>query len=317
MTPTLSATVTQTPTDPPATQAPTDPPPPESIPPQLPTSITDAEGNKVTVTDISRIVVLNGDFTEVVFALGLGDNVVAVDVSATYPPSAAELPKIGYQRGLSAEGILAMEPTVIIGSTSAGPIEVIEQIRSAGPAVVILEAASTLDGAARKIRDIAQALGVSPRGEAIATELETQIREVKALAEQVEERPTAVFLYMRGVDQLFMGGQGDLSHELFEAAGGISGGAVAGITASFIPLTAEALVATNPDCLVVFTTGLETVGGRDGLTQLPGVDQTTAAETGCILDFDGQYLVGGGPRTGEALMELFAAFHPELAPAQQ
>ena len=306
-----------------ATPTPTAAPSPTAAPtlepwsPQLPSSITDAKGNEVTVTDISRIVVLNGDFAEVVFALGLGDNVVAVDVSATYPPSAAHLPKVGYQRSLSAEGILAMEPTVVIGSTSAGPPEVIEQVQSAGATVVILEAASTLDGAARKIRDIAQALGAPTRGETIATDLEAQISEVKALAAQVEEQPTAVFLYMRGVDQLFMGGQGDLSHELFEAAGAVSGGAAAGIRAPFVPLTAEALVAANPDCLVVFTTGLETVGGRDGLTKLPGVGQTVAAETGCILDFDGQYLVGGGPRTGQALMELFAAFHPDLAPSQQ
>ncbi len=313
-TPSPAPAATPTPT---AAPSPTAPPTSEPWSPQLPSSITDAEGNEVMVTDISRIVVLNGDFAEVVFALGLGDNVVAVDVSATYPPSAAQLPKVGYQRSLSAEGILAMEPTVVIGSTRAGPPEVIEQVRSAGATVVILEAASTLDGAVRKIRDIAHVLGAPSSGETIATDLEAQISEVKTLAEQAEEQPTAVFLYLRGVDQLFMGGQGDLSHELFEAAGAVSGGAAAGIRAPFVPLTAEALVAANPDCLVVFTSGLETVGGRDGLTELPGVGQTIAAETGCILDFDGQYLVGGGPRTGQALMELFAAFHPDLAPAQQ
>ena len=71
----------------------------------------------MVVEDISRIVVLNGDITEVVFALGLGDNVVGVDTSATYPTEALELPKIGYQRSLSAEGILSMAPSVVIGNT--------------------------------------------------------------------------------------------------------------------------------------------------------------------------------------------------------
>lgn len=284
--------------------------------PALPAVVNDFKGNEVTVTDISRIVVLNGDFTEVVFALGLGRHVVAVDLSATYPPEAAELPKIGYQRRLSAEGILALEPTVVIGSTSAGPPEVIQQLRAAGVPVVILDAVSTLDGAARKIRGVAQALGVADTGEALAGELETQIAEVKALAAQAEERPTAIFLYLRGLDALFMGGQGDLSHELFEASGAVSGGAAAGIRAPFVPLTAEALVAADPDCIVVFTSGLRTVGGRDGLRKLPGVAETTAAQDDCILDFDGQYVAGGGPRTGQVLMDLLRAFHPELAPAR-
>lgn len=283
--------------------------------PVLPATVTDFEGAEVTVTDVGRIVVLNGDFTEVVFALDLGEHVVAVDLSATYPPEAAALPKIGYQRRLSAEGILALEPTVVIGSTRAGPPEAIQQIRTAGVPVVILEAVATLDGVARKIRGVAQALGVPARGEALATEVEAQIDHAKALSAQAQERPAAVFLYMRGLDSLFMAGQGDLSHELFEASGAISGGAAAGVRAPFVPLTAEALVAADPDCIVVFTSGLRTVGGREGLKRLPGISQTTAAADECILDFDGQYLAGGGPRTGAVLMDLLRAFHPELAPA--
>ena len=320
--PTVAPTATLAPTAVPAPTAtprptPTVTPEPSPTPdpdaPRLPVEVTDAEGNPITVTDISRIVVLNGDFAEIVFALGLGDNVVGTDVSATYPPEAAARPKIGYQRSLSAEGILAIEPTVVIGSSSTGPPEVIAQIRATGVPVVILDAEPTLDGVTRKIRGIAAALGVPARGEALATELEAQISEVRALAADIEDKPSAVFLYMRGLDSLFMGGRGDLTHELFEASGAVSGGAAAGIRAPFVPLTAEALVAANPDCIIVFTSGLQTVGGINGLKALPGVAQTTAAAEGCILDFDGQYLAGGGPRTGQVLMDLFRAFHPDLA----
>ena len=288
---------------------------PASTGPDLPASIVDVHGNEVTVEDISRIVVMNGDITEVVFALGLGDNVVAVDTSATFPPEALELPKIGYQRSLSAEGVLSMEPTVVIGNENAGPPEALEQIRATGVPVVVLESVNTIDGAARKIRGVATALGVLDKGEAIAAELEAQIEEVKQLAATVEERPTAVFLYMRGMDTLFLIGRQHLSHELFEASGAISGGAAAGVNAPFVPLTAEALTAVNPDCIVVLTAGLMSVGGIDGLLQLPGIGQTTAAEEGCILDFDDQYFGGGGPRMGDVLMELLRAFHPDLVPA--
>ena len=241
---------------------------------------------------------------------------VAVDisVSATYPVEALALPKIGYQRSLSAEGTLSMEPSVVIGNTLAGPPEVIEQVRSTGTSVVIVEPAISLAGAAAKIRNVAQALGVSDEGEEIAAGLEMEIAEVKATAADAQDKPTAVFLYMRGLDSLFLAGQFDLSHELFEASGAIGGGGgVLGVTERFIPLTAEALAAADPDCIVVFTSGLETVGGRDGLLKVPGVAQTAAGQEGCILDFDGQYIAGGGPRTGSALKELLAAFHPDLA----
>jgi iron complex transport system substrate-binding protein len=282
----------------------------------LPVTIVDVNGDVVVVEDIGRIVVLNGDFTEVVFALGLGDNVVAVDSSATYPEAATQLPQVGYQRRLSAEGILSMEPTVVIGNLNAGPPEVLEQVRSTGVPVVILDNVSTIDGAAKKIRGVAQALGVTERGETLAAELETQIEEVKALAAQAENKPTAVFLYMRGLDSLFLIGQDHLSHELFEATGAISGGAAAGVMRPFIPLTAEALAAANPDCIVVLTAGLQSVGGLDGFLQIPGVGQTKAAEQGCIVDFDDQYFGGGGPRMGDVLMDLLRVFHPDLAPAE-
>ena len=289
---------------------------PDPLAPQLPAQITDVLGNQVTVTDISRIVVMNGDFTEVVFALGLGENVVAVDTSATYPTEVTNLPQVGYQRRLSAEGVLSMDPTVVIGNTNAGPPEVLEQIRATGVPVVVLESVTTVDGGPRKIRGIAQALGVPARGEALAAELEAQISEVRALSAQAQERPTAVFLYMRGLDTLFLGGEGHLSHELFEASGAVSGGAALGVTAEVIPLTAESLAAADPDCIVVLTRGLESVGGLEGIVAIPGVGETTAAQEGCILDFDDQYFGGGGPRMGQLLMELLQVFHSDLAPAK-
>ena len=318
-----STTPPPTPTAPPAPPVPTSEPTtapgpvsPEPLAPQLPAQVTDVSGNRVTVTDVSRIVVMNGDFTEVVFALGLGDYVVAVDTSATYPAEVTNLPQIGYQRVLSAEGVLSMDPTVVIGSTNAGPPEVLEQIRAAGVPVVVLESVTTVDGGARKIRGIAQALGVPDRGEALARKLEIQISAARALSAQAQERPTAVFLYMRGLDTLFLGGKGHLSHELFESSGAVSGGAALGVEAQVIPLTAESLAAADPDCIVVLTRGLESVGGLEGIVTIPGVGETAAAQEGCILDFDDQYFGGGGPRMGQLLMELLQAFQPELAHTQ-
>ena len=118
---------------------------------------------------------------------------------------------------------------------------------------------------------------------------------------------------MCGLDTLFLGGEGDLSHGLFEASSAVSGGAALGVTEIAIPLTAESLAAADPDCIVVLTRGLESVGGREGIVTIPVVRETAAAKEGCILDFDDQHF-GGGPRMDQALMELLRAFHPDLAP---
>ncbi len=317
------ATATPVPTATPTSSPPTATPMPRPTPtpepqapegPVLPVTVTDVNGNEVVVEDVSRIVSLNGDVTEVIFALGLGDNLVAVDTSATYPAEALQLPKIGYQRSLSAEGILSMSPSVVIGNTNAGPPPVLEQIRATGTPVVIIDTVTTLDGAPRKIRTVAQALGISAKGEELAATLESEIDEVESLSADAGERPTAVFLYMRGLDALFLIGEDHISHELFETSGAVSGATVAGVTEGYIPLTAESLAAADPDCIVVLTLGLESVGGREGLVNIPGVGQTAAAEDGCILAFDDQYFAGGGPRTGQVLMELLQAFHPDLAP---
>jgi iron complex transport system substrate-binding protein len=88
--------------------------------PRRPPSHRVTSGAEVTVADVSRIVSLTGSTAEVIYALGLFGNLVGADLSAIWPPEARQLPQIGYQRALAAEGILALEPTVIIGTDDAG-----------------------------------------------------------------------------------------------------------------------------------------------------------------------------------------------------
>ncbi|GIW13621.1 MAG: hemin ABC transporter substrate-binding protein [Tepidiforma sp.] len=279
--------------------------------PVLPAKVKDKDGQEITVSDVSRIVVLNGDLTEVVYALGLGENVVGVDTSATYPPEAQQKPKIGYQRSLNAEGILSLQPTVIIGSELAGPPAVIEQVKSAGVPVVLFKTVSSLDDVTRKINDVATALGVPNRGKLLAAQTKQEIDEAVALAAKATSKPRVAFLYLRGSTTQVIMGKGSGADVLITAAGAIDAGAEAGVTGSK-PLTPEALVAAAPDVILVLTAGLQSVGGVDGLLQIPGVAQTPAGQQKRVVDFDDQYLLGLGPRAGKALMDLVKALHPEL-----
>lgn len=281
--------------------------PPESSP-VLPARHTNPDGTAVDVVDTARIVVLNGDVAEVVWALGLGDSVVATDTSATYPPEAAALQTLGYQRSLSAEGILAQRPTVVVGSTDAGPPPVLEQVRAAGVPVVIVASDRTVSAPAAKIRAVGAALGVPNRADALAAQVDQEIQQIVERAGQATERPRVAILYLRGANTQLLLGRDQGADALAVAAGGQPAVTVE----TTAPLTAEALVAAAPDVLVVTTSGLGSVGGVDGLLGIPGVAETPAGKDRRIFDFDDQVLLGFGPRTALALDALFTFIHPEL-----
>ncbi len=284
---------------------------PAATVPKLPATVNDKDGHTVTITSIDRVIPLNGEITEIMYELGLGDKVAGVDISSTYPPQVSKLPSIGYQRTLNAEAILALKPTLVIGNENAGPPPVIEQLRGAGVPVLIFKYEATLATIPDKIRLIATALGVPVQGETLVAKLQKDIDAAKALAATATSKPKVAFLNLRGPGTQQIWGKGFPSNEMIIAAGAVDAATVAGIDGSK-PITAEALVTAQPDVILTTTTALEGAGGIDGLLQIPGIAQTPAGEKKKVLAYEDQYLLGMGPRAGQALMELVRALHPEL-----
>jgi iron complex transport system substrate-binding protein len=287
---------------------------PEAVAPQLPVTVTDVDGNQVTVTDVSRIVPLSGDVAEIVWTLGLGANIVGADLSAVYPAELTQLPQIGFERQLSAEGILSLNPTLVIGKEQAGPPAVLDQVRAAGVPVVIVAEPQTIEAPTAKIRSVAAALGVTEVGEALAAKTQAEIDDAIALAATATSKPTVMFLYVRSGGVQLIGGSGSVADAMIEAAGGVDAGVAAGIQ-GFMPVTAEAIVAAQPDYIIVPQSGLDSIGGMDALLQIPGLAETPAAKNGNVLAVDDLLLLSMTPRTGQALHALILAIHPELAAA--
>lgn len=276
--------------------------------PVLPARVKDADGRTVVVRDTRRIVVLNGDLAEVVYALGLGGRVVGTDQSATYPAAAARLQNIGYQRTLSAEGIISLRPTLVIGNTAAGPSAVIRQIRDAGITTVILPDDDRLSAAWTKTANVARALGVPRRGARLAAITRTQVTAARKKLAGVTTQPKVAYLYVRGSRTQLIGGTGSRGDVMIQAAGGIDVGSRLGIE-GLRPITSEAMVAAQPGVILVPSAGVASVGGIDGVLKLPGVGLTPAGKAKRILAFDDGYLLGLGPRTGAAVRDLIAALH--------
>lgn len=272
-------------------------------------TVVDLNGNEIVIEDDSRIITLEGPVTEIVYALGAGDRIIAVDSSSTYPEAATQLPQVGYVRQLSAEPVLALDPSLILTTDQAGPPEAVEQLTESGVAFVQFPSAASVEESYTLIRNIAAALDLEAEGEELIAKMEADLAEAEALLEQVETTPRVLFIYARGVDTVMGGGLGTGVDVILEMAG-----AENAITEfeGYQPLTAEAAVTAAPDAYLLFTSGLASVGGPEGLLQIPGLGQTPAGENQQVFAMDGLLLTGFGPRVGEAVLELIYLLHPEM-----
>ncbi|WP_324679267.1 heme/hemin ABC transporter substrate-binding protein [Hymenobacter sp. GOD-10R] len=244
-----------------------------------------------------RIVSLNGTISEILCQLGLQSQVVGVDVTSTYPGALTKLPKVGHNRNISAEGVLALSPTIVVGTTESLKPEVTSQLKSAGVTVQLFPQEYSVAGTKKLIQQVAAAFQASAKAPALLKQLDADL----AKAHKPAKSPKVLFIYARGTGTMMVAGQGTPLEKVIGLAGGQN--AATGFT-DFKPLTAEALVAANPDVLLLFDSGLESLGGKAGLLKVPGIAQTTAGRTGRVVEMDGQLLSGFGPRLGLATSEL-------------
>ena len=264
-----------------------------------------------TISDTSRIVTLAGDLTEAVWILGFGESVVATDFTTIYPPEAVGLPIVGVGRFLSAEAVLAQSPTLVIGDTQTSPLVAIEQIRSAGVPVVILEVPTSFEGLYDKMEGLAMALGVPERGEELVEEVRTAVDTALNAATSFDTKPKIAFIYSRGPDVMLLFGSEMTTQPMIEGAGGVDVGAASGVTGT-VSVTPEAIVAAAPEVIIITSEGLDALGGIDGLLKIPGFAETPAGRDRHILDYpEGDFLTFG-PRIAESLELLITELHSIL-----
>lgn len=256
-----------------------------------------------------RIVTLGSSITEAVFALGAGDRVVGVDLSSLYPESAAALPRVGYYRQFSAEGVLGLRPDLVLASSEAGPAAALEQVRNAGVRLELLPAGEDLDAARGNITAAAAAIGQPEAAAEVLAALAADLAEADRLRARVTSRPRVLFIYARGPGRLLVAGRETTGAELVRlAAADNAGDALTGMR----PWSAEAVVAAAPDFVVLPSRGLESLGGVPGLLALPGLAETPAGRARKVVTVDDLKLLGFGPRIGQGVRELLVALHPEL-----
>lgn len=278
---------------------------------QEPVTVIDVHGDPISISDASRIATLGGVVTEIVYALGAADRIVAVDEGSFHPAEAlTENPVVGYHRFLAAEPVVAAAPTLVLGAAETGPPEVLDQLRDAGITLLLLADAQSVDEARAAIGSVGTALGLAAEADDLISQLSTEVADAEGLVATVTDTPRVLFYFRPPGAPSLVSGTATAADAMIRLAGGEN---VFPFFEGFIPMTPEGIVDVAPDVILTTDASLREFGGIEGLMAQPGVAQTPAAQNGRIVSMDDLYLLGFGPRTGQAIADLALLLHPDLA----
>jgi iron complex transport system substrate-binding protein len=263
-----------------------------------------------TPGDVSRIVSIGGDVTEILYALKAAPKIVAVDTTSTFPPNALkEKTSIGYMRALSAEGILSTDPTVIIAAADAGPADVVSVLKASSVPYIEVPDDPTPEGVAAKIRLIAETIGAEAEADALVRDVARDFDVLASQRERITKPVRALFVLTVQNGRAVVGGRGTAADAIFALAGAEN--AAAQIT-GFKPLAEESAVDMAPDVIVTMSSRAPDHDARQTLG-LPVFRSTPAASADRLVEMDGNYLLNFGPRAARAARDLMQTLYPELA----
>ena len=248
-----------------------------------------------------RIITLSAALTETADALGFGKNIVAVDVTSMYPAFVNKLPKVSNNRSVSAEGLIAFAPDLVLAPEGSVSKEIQYQLKSAGIRFVGIKQEYSVAGALMFIRTVAAALQSAPKGEILAKQTEIKIKQSLTTIKTAGKIPKVLFIYARGTGTMLVAGKKTSMDAIITLSGGKN--AVQEFN-EFKPYTTEALIKANPDVILMFEFGYNSLGGINSILKMPGVGQTTAGKNKKIVQMDADLLVNFSVRLDQAITAL-------------
>jgi iron complex transport system substrate-binding protein len=257
--------------------------------------------------EAKRIVSVGGTITEILYALGAQDRIVARDSTSFYPDAANDKPDVGYMRQLSAEGILGQKPDLILMEEGSGPPPVLEILKASEVPMVVIATPPKADKIGQKIRDVGAAVGLADKAETLAVKTEADL---KKLAEDVAKVPgpkkKVLFVLSLSNNRVMAGGADTEAGAVIEMAGGIN---AAPTINGYKPLADEAVIGAQPDVILSMARGSHHLTPEQ-VFAIPSMQTTPAAANKALISMDGLLLLGFGPRTPEAVRSLAAQIYP-------
>ncbi|MER9599428.1 ABC transporter substrate-binding protein [Mesorhizobium sp. M0244] len=263
-----------------------------------------AEGT-ASFADRSRIVAIGGSITEIVYALGEQDRLVARDSTSRYPQAAMELPDVGYMRQLSPEGVLSVNPSGILALHGSGPKEAVDVLKKSSIPFIEVPERYDNQGILEKIHIIGKALGADAKADAVAAEIEVKLKAAENQTASIKERKRILFVLSMQGGKLLASGSDTAADGIIKLSGGVN--AIDGF-AGYKQLSDEAVITAGPDVILMMNNAGPATPDDD-LFSNPAVASTPAGAARKLIRMDGGYLLGFGPRTADAIHDLAVALY--------
>jgi iron complex transport system substrate-binding protein len=259
------------------------------------------EENTVKPAAPLRIISLSGTITEILFELNLGDSIVGIDVTSTYPERTNSITKLGHISSVKAEGLITLNPTHVVIEKGTLSIDLTDMLKSANVTIVEFDREISVEGTKQLITTIAKTFDRSIP-ENLFTGIDSPLNRLSPYAIQ----PTVLFIYGRSAGNLMVAGEGTSMDKIIALSGAKN--AVSGFN-DFKPLSNEVLIEANPDFILLFESAESALNGIEGILEIPGLAQTKAGKERRFIFMDGQFVSGFGPRLGQAVFELNQAYN--------
>lgn len=274
-------------------------------------TVNDALGNEVTVVENpERIVSLMPSITETVFALGKGDKLVGRTDWCNYPEQVTEIESVG---GLEfdIEKTISLKPDLVLshesGANSAA--EGLEQLRSAGIAVVVINDDTSISDVLDSIEMVGLVIGASEKSQQLTAEMNANFTAISEKAATIpEEEKATVWVEISPAPDIYTTGQGTFLHELLEM---INADNAAGNQDGWVAFTEEDAVSLNPD-VIVTTYGYYIENAADKLKSRQGWKEVTAIKNDRVYDVHSDKVTRSGPRLVEGVEELASMVYPQI-----
>ena len=256
------------------------------------------EADCVSARDPSRTVVAGGSITEIIYLLQKSDQLAGVDVTSNFPQKAKRLPSIGYIRNLSVEGILSLEPTLILSESDIGPKHVVQQLRDAQLDLRIIDTEQSISGIIEKIYCVAQILNVDPiETDFLVKKLKKQSESLQgSTSKNTKNRSSAVFILMMRGTQPIIAAANTSGSKFLQMAGFENAFSKA---SGWTSVGKETLASVNPDIIILTKRAFRSFESYDDFLSEIGVFSYTDHRKTIHVD-DGMAMLGFGPRTIEA-----------------
>lgn len=260
-----------------------------------------------------RIISTAGNASETLALLDATDRIAAVDTTSLLPADVmAGKPKIGYRRALSSEGILSLNPDLIILAPDSGPPEAIQQIEAVGIPLLRISDEKTQEGINADIRAIARTIYRESEGEILVSKLDATLEKARAVQGSYAKKPRILLFFASHQS----GGQGMGKGSAGDALITLLGGDNALDAEGMKPLGTESLLTLPADVILVaeLHKNLDTIAVPASAGDLPDLAVTPAAQNGCLIRINVMESLGFGPSYAEATLAISEAIAACLKP---